>query len=235
MKTKLIIFAFFLIIGTIHAQNEGIKHFEIDVSVNFWTPSSLHLKSSNSLTQYRDPDETYPSKGGSLNGYGTSLAPGLNIKYYFNKNIAISLGFYMVHMDNELYIQKTDSTFSSYENIADIPNFTLGVTGNILTFKSIWLFYEIGIDIIPSYNLEKKFADEISQAQDLDAFGLAFGLYCKIGVKFKIINSLFFQSALSYSYIPAEPEYGNSEGSVKINEKTNLGGISLETGLSFNF
>ena len=234
MKTKLTIIAFFLIIGSANAQNEKIKHFEIDVSVNFWTPTSLHLKAYNSVAQYSYPDGTYRSTG-SLSGYGTSLAPGLNIKYYFNKAMGISLGFYMVHMDNELYVQKTDSTFSSYENFADIPNFTLGVTGNILTSNLLQLFYETGIDIIPSYNLEIQFANEISRAQDLDAFGLAFGLYCKTGVKFKIIKSLFFQSALMYSYIPAEPEYTNSEGSVKINEKTNLGGIGLETGLSFNF
>ena len=234
MKTKLTIIAFFLIIGSANAQNEKIKHFEIDVSINFWNPNSLHLKASNSVTRYRYPDGTYLSTG-ALSGYGTSLAPVLNIKYYFNKAIGISLGFYMVHMDNELYVQKTDSTFSSYENLADIPNFTLGVTGNILTSKSLRLFYETGIDIIPSYNLEMKFANEISQSQDLDAFGFAFGLYCKTGIKFKIINSLFFQSALMYSYIPAEPEYTNSEGSVKMNEKTNLGGIGLETGLSFNF
>ena len=234
MKTRLTLIAFFLIIGSANAQNEKLKHFDINVSVNFWNPTSLHLKASNSVIQYRYPDGTYLSTG-TLSGYGTSLVPEVNIKYYFNKSIGISFGFYMVHMDNELYVQATDSTFFSYENIADIPNFTLGIIGNILTSKSLRLFYETGINIIPSYNLEMKFANETSQAQDLDAFGFALGLYCKTGIKFKIINSLFFQSALMYSYIPAEPEYTNSEGSVKINEKTNLGGIGLETGLSFSF
>ncbi len=233
MKTKLSIIAILLTIATVHAQNENFKHFEIDASINFWTPSSIHMKATNSVTQVHI-DDNYTSSGG-INGYGTSLAPGLNIKYYFNKAIGISLGFYLVHMDNELSVQKTDSTFSNYENIADIPNFTLGITGKFVTSESFQLFYETGINFIPGYGLELQYSDESSDPPDMNADGLALGVYCKTGANIKIVKSLYFKTALMYSYIPTEIEYTNGEASAKMNEKTNLGGICLETGLSFNF
>ena len=234
MKTKLIFLAVLISIASVKAQTQNDKHFEISASVNFWTPTSLHLKTSNSVTQYRYPNGSYVSSG-ALSGFGTSVAPGLNVKYYFNNKIGISLGFYMIHMDNELSVQKTDSTFSSYENIAEIPNIILGVTGKLLTSESFQLFYETGINFIPGYGLELQYSDESSDPPDMNADGLALGVYCKTGANIKIVNSLYFKTALMYSYIPTEIEYTNGEASAKMNEKTNLGGIGLETGLSFNF
>ncbi len=234
MKTKLTFLAVLISIASVKAQTENNKHFEISASVNFWTPTSLHIKTSNSVTQYAYPNGTYSSTG-ALSGFGTSFAPGLNVKYYFNSKIGISLGFYLVHMDNELYVQKTDSTFSSYENIADIFNFTLGITGKLLTSESFQLFYETGINFIPGYGLELQYSDESSDPPDMNAEGPALGVYCKTGVNIRIVKSLYFKTALMYSYIPTEIEYANGEASVKMNEKTNLGGIGLETGLSFNF
>ena len=43
------------------------------------------------------------------------------------------------------------------------------------------------------------------------------------------------RAEIEYSFIPVELEYTNGEGSAKINEKTNLGGIGIEAGLSFDF
>jgi len=234
MKIKLTVIVILVSFASLSAQTEKFKHFEISASVNFWTPTSLNLKTSNSVTQYNYPDG-YSFSTGNLNGFGTSLAPGLNVKYYFSNKIGISFGFYMIHMDKELFVQKTDTTFSSFENIAEIPNFTLGVTGKLLTSESFQLFYETGINFIPGYSLELQYSDESSDPPDMDAEGLAIGVYCKTGAKIKIVKSLYFKTALMYSFIPAEPEYTNSEASVKTNEKTNLGGIGLETGLSFNF
>ena len=234
MKFKLTFIIILMSFASLHAQTEKFKHFEINASVNFWTPTSLHLKTSNSLTHYTYPNGSYVSTG-ALSGFGTSLAPGLNIKYYFNNKIGISLGIYMIHMDNELLVQETDSTFSSYENIADIPNFTLGVTGKLLTSEFLQLFYETGINFIPGYSFELQFSSESSNPQDINAEGVALGVYGKTGATFKIVKSLYFKTALLYSFIPTELEYTNSEGSAKTNEKTNLGGIGLETGVSFNF
>jgi len=234
MKIKLTVITILISFTSLSAQTEKLKHFEINASVNFWTPTSLHLKTSNSVTQYSYPDGTYVSTR-ALSGFGTSLAPGLNVTYYFNNKIGISLGFHMVHMDNELSVQETDSTFSRYENIADIPNFTLGVTGKLLTSESFQLFYETGINFISGYGLELQYSDESSDPPDMNADGLALGVYCKTGANIKIVKSLYFKTALMYSYIPTEIEYTNGEASAKMNEKTNLGGICLETGLSFNF
>jgi hypothetical protein len=44
-------------------QNEILKCFDINSSVNFWNPTSLYLKVSNSVILYRYPDETNLSTG----------------------------------------------------------------------------------------------------------------------------------------------------------------------------
>ena len=234
MKTKLIILVLFIFIGKVQAQEKSFKHFDVGLSVIFWTPTSLHINSSNSVTQYAYPDGSYISTGG-ISGYGTSLAPVLDVKYYFNKNVGVSLGFYFVHLDNDLYIKETDSTFSSFENMADIPNFTLGITGKLLASNSVRLFYETGLDLIPNYGLEMKYSDETNYPPDMDADGAALGVYCEIGTSFRIIKSLYFNSTFMYSFIPVEVEYTNSNSTAKTNVKTNLGGIGLYTGMSFNF
>ena len=234
MKIKLTVIAILVSFASLSAQTEKFKHFEISASVNFWTPTSLHLKNSSSVTQYAYPGGSYVSTG-ALSGFGTSLAPGLDMKYYFNNKIGMALGFYMVHMDNELSVMETDSTFSSYENIAGIPNFTLGVTGRLLNSESLQLFYETGINFVPGYGLELQYSDESSDPPDMNADGVALGVYGKAGATIKIVKSLSFNTALTYSFIPAEIEYTNSEASAKLTEKTNLGGIGLQTGLSFGF
>ena len=122
MKGKLTAALIFIAFSSLNAQLKDFKHFEVNASLNFWTPYAQHFKASDGVTQYSYPDGTYLSQG-ALTGYGTSLAPGINIKYYFKNNVGLSLGFYMVHMDKELSISETDSTHSNYENIANIPNF----------------------------------------------------------------------------------------------------------------
>jgi outer membrane protein W len=214
------------------AQND-IKHFEIGASVNFWTPTSLHFESNSSVSQLNVGGSYFST--GSFSGYGTTLAPELNIKYYFKDKIGISLGFYMVHMDNELFVQETDSTSSSYENLAEIPNVILGITGQSSFQEILELFYETGLDFIPGYGLEMQYANESSDPPDLDANGMALGVYGKTGANFKIFKFLKLKTALMYSFIPAEIEYTTTDGSVQTNVKTNFGGISLEIGLATNF
>jgi outer membrane protein W len=234
MKTKLMVFALLLTFAGVNAQSGKVKHFEVKASVNFWTPTSMHLKTSNSVTQYSYPNGTYMSEG-AISGYGTSLAPGINVKYFFNDNIGISLGLCIINMDNELFVQETDTSFSSYENMAQIDNLNLGITGRYVNTENFRLYYEAGIDLALNYDLEMQYSTESTDPPDMDALGSALGLYCKTGAEIRIVGSLFFNSAFAYSYIPVEIEYTNSEGSAKINEKTDLGGIWLETGLSYNF
>jgi len=234
MKTKLTILMLLFSFTGLLAQTEKNKKFEISLFANFWTPTSLHLKSFNSVTQYSYPGGINISQG-TFSGYGTSLAPGLDVKYNFNDKISLAFGFYMVHMDNELFVTETDSTFTSYENLADIPNFTLGITGKFFTQKNLELYYETGINFVPGYGLETTYANESSDPQDMDAEGLALGVYCRTGANFKIVKFLYFKTSLMYSFIPAEIEYTNTEGSAKTNVKTNLGGVGLETGLLFKF
>lgn len=234
MKIKFTALSILFIAGCLHAQTKDYQHFEAGASVNFWTPLALHFQASDNVTQYSYEDGTFYSQGG-LTGYGTSLAPGLNIKYYFRNNFGVSLGLCLLNMDKELSFATTDSTFSNYENIAEIPNFTLGLTGKINPAESLEIFYEAGIDFVSGYGLEMQYSDNSSDPPDMNAEGFAMGIYAKTGAAFKLFSSLYLTSSLNYSYIPAEIEYTNTEGSVKTNLNTNLGGIALETGLSFHF
>jgi outer membrane protein W len=231
MKVKFTLFVLLMCIISAYAQDDKFKHFEIEAGVMFWTPISMHLKSVNSVTQVNYPDGTYLSSG-SFSGYGTSIAPGLQAKYYFENNFGLALGFNLIHMDSELSVNETETTYTGYENMADIANFTFGFTGKYLSSDLFQFFYEAGIDLVANYS----FTIHNSNSTDLDAnSGPAIGLYCKTGVNIKLFRAVYFNTALCYSYIPAEIEYVNNDYSVKINEKTNLGGIALQTGLAFNF
>ncbi len=63
MKTKLIILALFIFIGKVQAQEKSFNHFDVGLSVIFWTPTSLHINSDNSVTQFAYPDGSYASTG----------------------------------------------------------------------------------------------------------------------------------------------------------------------------
>ena len=234
MKFKLTAAALLISVATLSAQTNDFDHFEITASANFWTPSALHFKAVDDVTQYSYPGGTYLSQG-ALTGYGTSVAPSINVKYYFDNYVGLSLGLCMVHMDKELGITETDSTHSNYENIADIPNFTLGVTGRFMPSETLGLFCEAGVDFVSGYGLELQHSDQSSDPPDLNADGTAFGVYGKAGASFKLFSSFYFNTALEYSFIPAEIEYTTTDKSEKRNLSTDLGGIALETGISFHF
>jgi len=234
MKTKWLITAVVFIISAniIKAQDEKIKHFEVALSANFWTPSSSHLKASNRVTQVHI-DNTYYADGG-VSGYGTSIAPILNLTYYFKKNLGVCLGFYPLIMNNEVSVKTTDTSFVNYENEAFIANFTLGLVGQALNTSNINIYYGLGINFVPNYNLEMHMATESSNPRDIEANDLALGLYLKSGVKIKLNHFLSLVTGLEYSFIPTELEYTNNDG-LTINEKTNLGGLGLQIGLAVNF
>ncbi|MCF6185760.1 MAG: hypothetical protein L3J56_14270 [Bacteroidales bacterium] len=232
MKTIIIIFTSLLTVTSAYAQNKDFKHFEINASVNFWTPSSTHMKATNNITQLHINDN-YTSYGG-ISGYGTSIAPALNLTYYFKNNLGISLGFYPLITDNKLNVQETDTTFTNYENEAAIMNFTLGLTGRINTSEILNLYYGFGVNFVPNYDLMMTISTESSNPSDLEANDIAAGCYFKTGIQIKLYKFISLKTGIEYSFIPTELEYSNSEG-VQINEKTNLGGLGLQTGLSFNF
>jgi len=75
---------------------------------------------------------------------------------------------------------------------------------------------------------------ESSDPRDLEANDGTVGFYLKSGIKIKLYKFISLKAGFEYSFIPVELEYTNSEN-VKINEKTNLGGLGVQTGLSFNF
>ncbi len=231
---KTILVMLMLIPGMTTQAQDHDSRLEVGASLKFWTPSSLHFKSSDEVTQYHFPDGSYLSEGG-LTGYGLSLAPGLQLHYYFKPGIGVSAGLYMVHMDKELTVRQTDTTFASYENIADIPNITLGICGRIINTGAVQLVYETGLDFVSGYGLEKQFSTQSADPPDMNADGLALGVYARAGADLRVYRSLYLTAAMLYSYIPAEIEYRNTEGSEKTNLDTTLGGVALETGLAWHF
>ena len=80
MKTKLTMIAILFTFASAYTQEENYKRFEIDISVNFWTPSSAHLKATNSVTQVSINDN-YSSTGG-ISGYGNSTGLGIFFQSY---------------------------------------------------------------------------------------------------------------------------------------------------------
>jgi outer membrane protein W len=231
MNRKLVILLFFLSIITANAQSGKFKHFEIDLLSNFWTPSSAHLKATNSVTQIRIGNN-YISNGG-INGYGTSYTPALNITYYFTENWGISLGFRPLVVDNQLSVIETDSTFANYENEGSIDNLTLGFVGRIRTSSPFDIMFGFGFDFVVNYDLMITMSTESSNPSDLEASDAAVGFYFVTGMKFKLYKFISFKTGMEFTFIPAELEYRSSDA-VKRNVKTNLGGIGLQAGLSFN-
>ena len=146
MKTKFAIIAILFAITSVSAQNEKHKRFEIDVSANFWTPSSQHLKATNSIIQ-EFVDDNYQSTG-VIGGYGNSIAPDIDLTYYIKNNLGVTLGFTPLFMNNEMEIQETEITSSIYENTGSIINFTLGLTGTISNSSNIRLFYGFGLNFV---------------------------------------------------------------------------------------
>jgi len=235
MKTKLsIITMTLLLITNLHAQDNKQSHFELKASAVFWTPLSAHLIATNNTTQYAYPGGNYISFA-SFSGYGNSLAPSLKLNYFFNDNLGISIGLNLVNLDNKLFVQETDSTFSSSENIAMIPNIMIGIAGNARFSKLLTLFYDSGIDFIPGYGFEKQYATATANPEDMNADGNALGIYIDSGIKIRLAGSLSFNTGFQYSFIPATLSYSNTSQTAKIDVETNLGGIGLQSGISFAF
>jgi len=230
MRMKIFITAIIIIVSTgAYAQNEKIKHFEIGLSAMFWSPAAQHLKSTVSHT-FINPESGDPYTIGSLEGYGSSIAPGFSAKYYFNNdNLGIAFSFDMIHMDNELRVQKNETDFESFENTAEIPSLSIGLTGRSNIIKAVQFHYETGVRLIPDYSLEVQYSDNNSETPDLDAEDVAFGIYTRAGVDFKIVKPFYLSSSIEYSYIPVSIEYSTYNGHVKKTVKSNLGGVGLLT------
>ena len=137
-------------------------------------------------------------------------------------------------MDNKLQVLETESTYSNYENEGSIVNLTLGLSGRMSTSSPFSLFYGFGINFVPNYDLMMTSSTESSDPSDFEAIDIAFGFYLKSGMKIRLYKFISLKAGIEYSFIPSKLEYTNSEG-VKYNEKTELGGLGLQTGLSFNF
>ena len=233
LKTKFILM--FMLCGTLalNAQSNDFKHLEIGLSALIWSPTSAHMKATNQTYTIPMPNGHYTSS--TVSGYGSGVAPNLNVKYYFNKNIGLSFNFKLIYLENYLNVQPTDTSSEEFDNIAYIAFFNLGFTGRFFPNKNLQPYYEMGITFCPSYDMEIKYSSNGNERPDLEAEGAALGLYFVGGVNIKLAKHFNLSTGVFYSFIPVAFEYSNSEGSVRSNVDTNLGGIGLQLGLNYSF
>ena len=217
------------------AQSSQIRHLDIGASALFWTPTAEHMRATNSLMKITSPNY-YSSPDAFVSGYGSCLAPKIHINYYFKNYLGISISFNYLSIQNYLEFPNANSIIGDtikFYNEAKIFNLQLGYAGQTKDFGRIHIYYGAGINYIPSYTLSDNIEHGDEQPK-YTASSWAFGAYINAGVQVNILKQLYFIMGFEYSYIPHTLSYKSSPNSV-YKEKTNLGGIAGQIGLSYKF
>ena len=225
---QILILAFLIFFTSIYAQNEQKTRattLEIDTSILFWSPSSSHMQSNNSVAQLNTLDE------GFLIGYGSAVYPSLNfVMYSKTTNIGPSIGYSQLHMDNEFTTQ--DNNY--FRNVATINTFQIGINGRLKSSTIFELYCGFGIDLF-KYKIKMEYLYENGDNAELSESNIAFGLFLKTGMKIQLYKFISMKAGIEYSYIPEEIEYSNlNDFANNVKVDTNLGGIGLQIGLTFD-
>lgn len=232
MKT-IFFFVFLLLLTNISiAQSHKLKRFEIEASAVFWTPYSSHLKASNEHFQF-NLNNGASSSDVTFNGYGSTIAPALSFKYYINNYFGVSFGLKYMHLLNELSFADNKYTVYDVKNEGYIYHITVGLTGKVLDSSIVSLYYGAGADFVPYYYFtqgKQQFFELIPYHSDTAA---AIGFYINAGLRLRIFKGISLNSGIEYSNIPIKIDYYNNLYSHTT--KANLGGVSLNIGLSVNF
>lgn len=226
MRKLIVIFVFTCFVLQLQAQNDSLKHFEISTSLILWTPTSSYLQNKNEVdnTTFAFP----------FTGYGTNIVPTINASYFFNKafGVTIAYGYCKINNNNE---KQNESRYYNYSRLKKFTSNTIriGISSKLLNPNRFYLYYGVGVTLA-DYNMEMDYSNEnfIAKGNDL-------GVYFKTGAGIRLLKFISITVGFDYSYIPSNIEYNwlgshpNLE-SVKVYQKTNLGGIGLSLGLSFH-
>ena len=210
------------------------KRFEMEATLNFWYPFAMDIKPLNAKTTGNGTTDV------DILGYGSSVIPEVELKYYFNKNLALSFGGNIVYLDNTISYYNNNYVLTQYENLGVITNLLLGLTVKNNRKSDYSTFFETGIDLVPYYFLSMSaslsFSSNAGASASMDANGYALGIYSKIGVNINIVNFFSLYSAIVLNYVPETVTYYNNDDPTEtITAKTNFGGIGIQLGVLFDF
>ncbi len=219
MRKYIIIVGFMIIALNIKAQDSTYKHFDISTSAMYWSPLSVHLSGD-----YYTPGNLFSK----FAGFGNTIAPTINMIYYFKSNIGISVAY------NYMAFEETQD---EYKNIAEIHNLRFGISGRVFEKPLFGLSFSTGINFVPNYNFKMPMRFSNPQGMELNAKGFTYGAYFNAGFRVRIYKGLSFITSFDYTYIPVELNYSATYQNYELVqiEKTNLSGIGIQTGLSFIF
>lgn len=213
MKKLLLLYVLLASLGT---QAQDFKHFEAEVSAHFWTLNNSHY--GNLISELG-----WISDAGYKRPKATTASIGLS--YYNQSNLGISFNFNKIHLNGDI---------PDYESEANIYNYQIGFSARTNEKARLEAIFTTGINIT-NYKATRYFA--ISTPLQFEAKGLNVGLFFRGGLKINLIKNIYFTTAFEYSYIPSTVVYSFQQGSytLKINYKTNLGGLALQTGIGYRF
>jgi len=219
MKKIIIIIVVLLLSLDSKANDSTTTHFEVSASMLYWHPLSSHMIG---------PDNHLLFEYAAFYGFGNTIAPSLNINYYFNNGIGLSFGY------NYLHLEKTESNKT---NTAILHNLRLGLGARIFDKSLVSISFFAGINTVAHYDLEMPLKFINSEGLYLTADGYAFGAFFSAEANFHIYKSFFIHTSLDYSYIPTELKYSAVYTDIPITqtEKTNIGGLGILLGVGYQF
>ena len=219
MKKIIIIIVVLLFSQNIKANDSTSTHFELSASMLYWQPISAHMIGHTNFLM-REYSEIY--------GFGNSIAPSLNINYYFNNGVGLSFGY------NYLHLEKTEGSKS---NTASLHNLRLGLGGRVFNKSLVSISFFAGINTVAHYHFEMPLAFTNSEGLNITADGYAAGVFFSAKANFHIYKSFFIHTSLDYTYIPTELKYSTVYTNIPISqtEKTSIGGVGILFGLGYQF
>ena len=219
MRKYLYIIGFMIIALNSKAQDSTYQHFEISASAMYWHPLSGHLIGGYSIRN---------NYGTKYNGFGNTIAPAINVSYYFDSNIGLSLSYNYIALEEE---QGATTNSASFHNIR------LGFTARIFEKSLFGLSFSTGINYVPTYSFSMPMLFSNPQGNILSTNGNTFGAFFNAGMSIRVYKGLVFITSFDYTYIPVELDYNTTTQNILLEqiETTHLGGLGVQAGLGFRF
>ena len=150
------------------ANDSTTTHFEVSASMLYWHALSAHMIGNNNSIMY---------EYAAFYGFGNTIAPSLNINYYFNNGIGLTFGY------NYLHLEKTESQKT---NTAILHNLRLGIGARIFDKSLVSISFFAGINTVAHYDLEMPLSFINSEGLYLKADGYAIGVFFSAEANFHV-------------------------------------------------
>ncbi len=219
MKRLIILIGLIFFSLNSEGQDSTATHFEVNVSALFWQPISTHL-----IGDYESNSNLYSK----FNGFGNTIAPTINLNYFFTNGIGLTLGY------NYLHLEKTEA---QQTNSAIMHNLRIGFGGRVFKESLISISFFTGVNMLTSYHFDMPTVFTNYGNSKLSATGSAIGAFISAEANIPIYKGIFIHSTLDYTYIPTTLKYSANYPSFQIyqSEISNLGGIGVMLGVAYRF